>query len=84
MPIEIQVMKLDTYGDEHGIREVALLKVDTEGMKVDVLDGAQSVLARCPKSHRRHIVRHGIRLRWIASRMEGSGLMPKKERDGRE
>lgn len=49
MPIEIQVMKLDTYGDEHGIREVALLKVDTEGMEVDVLDGAQSVLARMPQ-----------------------------------
>lgn len=38
-------MKLDTYADEHGGKEVALLKADTEGMEVDELDGALSVLA---------------------------------------
>ncbi len=37
-PIEVQVMKLDTYADAP--------EVDTEGMEVDVLDGAPSVLAR--------------------------------------
>lgn len=37
-------MKLDTYADQDGVKEAVLLKVETEGMEVDVLDGASSVL----------------------------------------
>ncbi len=30
------------------------------------------------------MVRYGIRLRWIASRVQGSGVKPKNERDGND
>ena len=37
-------MKLDIYADQDGVKEAVLLKVETEGMEVEVLDGASSVL----------------------------------------
>jgi len=81
-PIEIQVMKLDTYADEQGIREVALLKVDTEGMEVDVLDGAQSVLAR---THQVASETHGeARHQTSLDRLKDAGFrIEAEERKGR-
>ncbi len=42
----LEVLTLDDYADGYGIDAVALLKIDTEGMELDVLDGAAQVLAR--------------------------------------
>ena len=42
---EFEVISLDSYVRAKGITEVALLKVDVEGMEMDVLDGAHETLA---------------------------------------
>jgi len=42
---EFEVIPLDSYVRAKGITEVALLKVDVEGMEMDVLDGAHETLA---------------------------------------
>lgn len=42
---EFEVIPLDSYVRAKGITEVALLKVDVEGMELDVLDGAHETLA---------------------------------------
>lgn len=41
----LEVITLDEYVRDHGIERVAVLKIDTEGMELDVLDGARSTLA---------------------------------------
>jgi FkbM family methyltransferase len=56
LPLEFEVVTLDDYAREHGIAEVAYLKVDTEGMELDVLDGATQVLER---THRVGMETHG-------------------------
>jgi hypothetical protein len=43
---EIEIRPLDEAAREHGIEQVAFLKIDTEGMEVDVLDGAAETLRR--------------------------------------
>lgn len=43
--LEFDVIPLDDYVRENGIRDVALFKVDVEGMETDVLDGARQTLA---------------------------------------
>lgn len=44
-PIEFDVLPLDEYIAANGIREVAFFKLDTEGMELDVLEGAKQTLA---------------------------------------
>lgn len=55
-PIEFDVIPLDAYAQEQGIREVAFFKLDTEGMELDVLEGARQLLAR---THRVGMETHG-------------------------
>lgn len=45
-PIEFEVIPLDEYAAQHKIAEVAFFKLDTEGMELDVLAGAQQLLTR--------------------------------------
>lgn len=45
-PRKVPVVTLDDYTDEHGIENVAVLKVDTEGMELNVFAGAPRTLAR--------------------------------------
>lgn len=40
------VRPLDAYADELGIGDVAFMKIDVEGMELDVLDGGRETLAR--------------------------------------
>jgi FkbM family methyltransferase len=56
VPFEFDVVSLDDYAKENAIREVAFLKLDTEGMELDVLDGASSLLER---THRVGMETHG-------------------------
>jgi len=42
--VEFEVITLDDFKRERGIDEVALLKLDVEGMEVDILDGASATL----------------------------------------
>ncbi len=56
VPYEFDVIALDDYAREHGVREVAFFKLDTEGMELDVLDGAKAVLDR---THRVAMETHG-------------------------
>lgn len=46
--IEVDVITLDGFCDEHGIDHIDLLKIDVEGYDLDVLKGAEKVLARSP------------------------------------
>lgn len=41
----IEVIRLDDYTRDKGIGSVAFMKIDTEGMELDVLDGARETLA---------------------------------------
>jgi FkbM family methyltransferase len=43
---EFQVLPLDELVREHNIEKIAFMKVDTEGMELDILDGGQATLAR--------------------------------------
>lgn len=64
--MEFPVIRLDDYAAQHGIRDVAFLKMDTEGMELDVMDGAKETLRRTarvamethgPERHRDSIAR---------------------------
>lgn len=44
-PIEFDVLPLDEYIAANGIREIAFFKLDTEGMELEVLEGAKQTLA---------------------------------------
>lgn len=41
-----EVVALDDYAGRHGIGPVAFLKIDTEGMELEVLDGGRETLRR--------------------------------------
>jgi hypothetical protein len=43
--VELPVVPLDEVAARRGLGPVALLKIDAEGMEVDILDGAAAVLA---------------------------------------
>jgi FkbM family methyltransferase len=45
-PRPVPVIPLDEYVQARGIERVAILKIDTEGMELDVLDGARETLAK--------------------------------------
>lgn len=43
---EFPVVPLDAYAAEQGVDRVAFMKIDTEGMELEVLDGARELLRR--------------------------------------
>lgn len=43
---EFEVITLDDYTAKRGIERIAFMKIDTEGMELDVLDGARETLRR--------------------------------------
>jgi FkbM family methyltransferase len=43
---QVPVVRLDDYAMARGVDRVAMLKIDTEGMELDVLGGAAATLAR--------------------------------------
>jgi len=47
---EFPVLPLDDFARQHNITSVAFLKIDTEGMELDVLDGAREVLRRTARA----------------------------------
>ena len=55
-PAEFEVISLDQFAASEGIGEVALLKIDAEGMEDDILDGAGATLG-C--THRVVLETHG-------------------------
>lgn len=55
-PAEFDVIPLDQFVAAEGIDEVALLKIDAEGMEDDILDGAVATLGR---THRVVLETHG-------------------------
>lgn len=82
VPIEGQIVKLDTYADEQGIGESAFLKVDTEGMEGESSEGAPYVLAR---THRIALETHGeARHRSSLNCLQGAGFgIESEKRTGR-
>ncbi len=71
-PIEFEVIPLDAYAEDRGLGEIALLKLDTEGMELDVLDGAPRVLAQ---THQVAMETHGDeRHRASLARLAAAGL----------
>lgn len=62
---EFEVMPLDDFVRVNGIDEVALMKVDTEGMELDVLDGGRETLCRTHRvameTHSPHTHRESIK-----------------------
>lgn len=71
-PIEFDVVPLDGYAEDHGVGDVALLKLDTEGMELDVLDGAPRLLAR---THQVAMETHGEeRHRGSLQRLDAAGF----------
>ncbi len=43
---EFEVLPLDEFARQHGIDHVAFMKLDTEGMEVEILDGARETLRK--------------------------------------
>ena len=43
----VRVVRLDDFLDEHGVSDVDLVKLDTEGTEADVLEGMARILERC-------------------------------------
>lgn len=43
---EVAMVSLDDYVRDHGIEQIAVLKIDAEGMELDVLRGARETLTR--------------------------------------
>ena len=41
-----EVISLDEFTHEHNIAQVALMKIDTEGMEIDILNGSQETLKK--------------------------------------
>ena len=71
-PIVIDVKPLDAIADELGLGEIALLKIDTEGMELEVLDGGPATLGR---TRRVVMETHGTELhRASMERLGAAGL----------
>lgn len=58
---KVATTTLDAYAGEFGVREVTLVKIDTEGHDLAVLRGAQTLLAE----HRISVVQFEYNYRWI-------------------
>lgn len=78
---EFPVLPLDEFAAEKGLGPVAFLKIDTEGMELDVLDGARALLRRTqraamethsPEKHRGSMERLAAAGLTIASERFGS------------
>lgn len=81
-PIVVSVERLDDHAAEHGIGPVAFMKIDTEGMELDVLDGGREVLSR---TARVAMETHGAeRHRATIERLEAAGMsIDDQSTDGR-
>ena len=68
----IEVKPLDEVAEDLGIGEVALLKMDTEGAEIDVLEGGRQTLARVARvvmeTHSTELHQESI------DRLEGAGI----------
>ena len=60
----VDVATIDRFCEEHGIRAITLLKVDTEGLDLSVLRGALELLVRGDIG----IVQFEYNWRWVSSR----------------
>lgn len=85
MPWRTQIRKfpiltLDEFAAEKGIDEVSFLKIDTEGMELEVLDGARELLKRTAQAalETHSPEKHGGSLEKLAA----AGLRPTDERFG--
>lgn len=47
---EVEVVPLDEWAQEHGIEQIAFMKLDAEGMEIEILAGARETLC-----HTRHV-----------------------------
>ncbi len=69
---EFPVVTLDDYARDQGIQRVAFLKCDTEGMELEVLDGARDLLRRTARAA---LETHGLdRHRGTLERLTAAGL----------
>lgn len=74
---EFPVITLDGYVAMHGIRKVEFLKIDTEGMEIDVLEGARTVL---PSTARVAMETHSAELhRESLARLRAAGFTAEDE-----
>ena len=46
--VEVEVITLDSFCEQLGIESIDLLKIDVEGLDLEVLKGAERILARSP------------------------------------
>lgn len=77
---EVPVIPLDTYCSEHGIRSIDILKCDTQGFDMEVLQGASDLFAK----HAIQLLlieltfsalyKHGVRAHEIIADLYGRGL----------
>ncbi len=65
MEEEIEVIPLDEYTQLHNINHVAFIKIDAEGMEVDILEGSRKTLLRANRvameTHTQEMHRDSIR-----------------------
>jgi FkbM family methyltransferase len=75
------VVPIDDFARRNGIGDVAVMKIDTEGMELDVLDGAAETLRR---THRVVMETHGEdRHRGALERLRAAGFaIDREEREG--
>jgi FkbM family methyltransferase len=62
--ISVPLTTADAYADEHGLRDIHLLKSDTEGHDFDVISGASTLIAQ----QRIWLLQFEYNHTWIASR----------------
>jgi FkbM family methyltransferase len=69
---EFEVIPLDEFVRQHAIERVAFMKIDTEGMEVEILDGARETLC---KTIRISMETHSPELhRQVAQRLSDAGF----------
>lgn len=74
---EVRVIPLDDYVSEQGIEKIAVMKIDVEGMELDVLSGAQLALTRTDQVA---IETHGeTRHKDVLQRLTGAGFAIERE-----
>lgn len=47
--IQFETKRLDDYCDENGIKAIDFIKIDVEGMEIDVLDGGKKIIEKTAK-----------------------------------
>jgi FkbM family methyltransferase len=74
---EVRVIALDDYVREEGIAKIAVLKIDVEGMELDVLSGAQLALTQTDQIA---METHGeTRHKDVLQRLTGAGFTIERE-----